>query len=205
MICILYCNMVFADVLYAFLCLFWVEGTPYFVCCGCLEFNLRVERIGDSQFWTISELRCHFAHGLVQIKDAIFKTLIANGMFDNAHIRLTLTRGKKVKYRSRFTRMLFLQYVICYLLGITCFLILFTGCVFQVKVTSGMSPAFNLYGCALIGIHLSVHLFFLFSFCIHVHFFPFATWVHFEFFLKKILKCGVGRPPALTLTATLQV
>ncbi|KAG2540605.1 hypothetical protein PVAP13_9NG576300 [Panicum virgatum] len=46
------------------------------------------------------------------IKDAIFKTLIANGMFDNAHIRLTLTRGK--------------------------------------KVTSGMSPAFNLYGCALI-------------------------------------------------------
>jgi len=46
------------------------------------------------------------------IKDAIFKTLIANGMFNNAHIRLTLTRGK--------------------------------------KVTSGMSPAFNLYGCALI-------------------------------------------------------
>ncbi|KAL6648116.1 hypothetical protein ACP70R_012340 [Stipagrostis hirtigluma subsp. patula] len=46
------------------------------------------------------------------IKDAIFKTLIANGMFDNAHIRLTLTRGK--------------------------------------KVTSGMSPAFNLYGCCLI-------------------------------------------------------
>ncbi|KAK3147191.1 hypothetical protein QOZ80_3BG0279280 [Eleusine coracana subsp. coracana] len=46
------------------------------------------------------------------IKDAIFKTLIANGMFNNAHIRLTLTRGK--------------------------------------KVTSGMSPAFNLYGCTLI-------------------------------------------------------
>ncbi|CAD6211244.1 unnamed protein product [Miscanthus lutarioriparius] len=46
------------------------------------------------------------------IKDAICKTLIANGMFDNAHIRLTLTRGK--------------------------------------KVTSGMSPGFNLYGCALI-------------------------------------------------------
>jgi hypothetical protein len=84
------------------------------------------------------------------IKDAIFKTLIANGMFDNAHIRLTLTRGKKVKYRSRFTRILFLQYVICYLLGITSALILFTGHVFQVKVTSGMSPAFNLYGCALI-------------------------------------------------------
>ncbi|KAK6143287.1 hypothetical protein DH2020_023635 [Rehmannia glutinosa] len=47
-----------------------------------------------------------------QVKDAIFKTLIRNGMFNNAHIRLTLTRGK--------------------------------------KVTSGMSPAFNLYGCTLI-------------------------------------------------------
>ncbi|XP_062211337.1 branched-chain-amino-acid aminotransferase-like protein 1 isoform X2 [Phragmites australis] len=46
------------------------------------------------------------------IKDAIFKTLVVNGMFDNAHVRLTLTRGK--------------------------------------KVTSGMSPAFNLYGCCLI-------------------------------------------------------
>ncbi|KAI3448761.1 hypothetical protein Pfo_005426 [Paulownia fortunei] len=47
-----------------------------------------------------------------QVKEAIFKTLIRNGMFNNAHIRLTLTRGK--------------------------------------KVTSGMSPAFNLYGCTLI-------------------------------------------------------
>ncbi|KAF6145226.1 hypothetical protein GIB67_041421 [Kingdonia uniflora] len=47
-----------------------------------------------------------------EIKGAIFRTLISNGMFDNAHIRLTLTRGK--------------------------------------KVTSGMSPAFNLYGCTLI-------------------------------------------------------
>ncbi|XP_048136240.1 branched-chain-amino-acid aminotransferase-like protein 1 [Rhodamnia argentea] len=47
-----------------------------------------------------------------QVKDAIFKTLIRNGMVDNAHIRLSLTRGK--------------------------------------KVTSGMSPAFNLYGCTLI-------------------------------------------------------
>ncbi|KAK3441676.1 hypothetical protein EUGRSUZ_B02001 [Eucalyptus grandis] len=47
-----------------------------------------------------------------QVKDAIFKILITNGMFDNAHIRLSLTRGK--------------------------------------KVTSGMSPAFNLYGCTLI-------------------------------------------------------
>ncbi|CDP17960.1 unnamed protein product [Coffea canephora] len=47
-----------------------------------------------------------------EVKEAIFKTLIYNGMFDNAHIRLTMTRGK--------------------------------------KVTSGMSPAFNLYGCTLI-------------------------------------------------------
>ncbi|XP_020589367.1 branched-chain-amino-acid aminotransferase-like protein 1 isoform X2 [Phalaenopsis equestris] len=46
------------------------------------------------------------------IKEAIFTTLNSNGMLDNAHIRLTLTRGK--------------------------------------KVTSGMSPAFNLYGCTLI-------------------------------------------------------
>ncbi|CAH8259404.1 unnamed protein product [Arabidopsis lyrata] len=47
-----------------------------------------------------------------EIKEAIFKTLITNGMFDNTHIRLSLTRGK--------------------------------------KVTSGMSPAFNRYGCTLI-------------------------------------------------------
>ncbi|KAK7397231.1 hypothetical protein VNO78_18398 [Psophocarpus tetragonolobus] len=47
-----------------------------------------------------------------EIKEAIFGTLIRNGMFDNSHIRLSLTRGK--------------------------------------KVTSGMSPAFNLYGCTLI-------------------------------------------------------
>ncbi|KAL6324218.1 hypothetical protein AAG906_006490 [Vitis piasezkii] len=47
-----------------------------------------------------------------EIKEAIFTTLNRNGMFDNTHIRLSLTRGK--------------------------------------KVTSGMSPAFNLYGCTLI-------------------------------------------------------
>ncbi|KAJ7973388.1 Branched-chain-amino-acid aminotransferase-like protein [Quillaja saponaria] len=47
-----------------------------------------------------------------EIKEAIFTTLIRNGMFDNSHIRLSLTRGK--------------------------------------KVTSGMSPSFNLYGCTLI-------------------------------------------------------
>lgn len=47
-----------------------------------------------------------------EVKRAIFSTLIINGMFDGAHIRLTLTRGK--------------------------------------KVTSGMSPSFNMYGCTLI-------------------------------------------------------
>ncbi|CAN6926824.1 unnamed protein product [Brassica oleracea] len=47
-----------------------------------------------------------------EIKEAIFRTLITNGMFDNTHIKLSLTRGK--------------------------------------KVTSGMSPAFNRYGCTLI-------------------------------------------------------
>lgn len=46
------------------------------------------------------------------VKNAIFETLRANGMRDQAHIRLTLTRGK--------------------------------------KVTSGMSPANNQYGCTLI-------------------------------------------------------
>jgi hypothetical protein len=33
---------------------------------------------------------------VIQVKRAIFSTLIINGMFDGAHIRLTLTRGKKV-------------------------------------------------------------------------------------------------------------
>lgn len=46
------------------------------------------------------------------IKQEIFKTLKANGMYNESHIRLTLTRGK--------------------------------------KVTSGMSPHFNQYGCTLI-------------------------------------------------------
>lgn len=46
------------------------------------------------------------------IKNAVFETLKANGMRNNAHIRLTLSRGK--------------------------------------KVTSGMSPHWNKYGCSLI-------------------------------------------------------
>lgn len=33
----------------------------------------------------------------LQVKRAVFATLIANNMQDNAHIRLTLTRGEKVK------------------------------------------------------------------------------------------------------------
>ncbi|XP_024378737.1 branched-chain-amino-acid aminotransferase-like protein 1 [Physcomitrium patens] len=47
-----------------------------------------------------------------EVKRAVFATLIANDMRDNAHVRLTLTRGE--------------------------------------KTTSGMSPAFNVYGCTLI-------------------------------------------------------
>ncbi|KAL1536236.1 branched-chain-amino-acid aminotransferase-like protein 1 [Salvia divinorum] len=47
-----------------------------------------------------------------QVKEAIFKTLIRNEMFSDVHVRLTLTRGK--------------------------------------KVTSGMSPTFNQYGCTLV-------------------------------------------------------
>lgn len=47
-----------------------------------------------------------------EVKRALFATLIANNMRDNAHVRLTLTRGE--------------------------------------KTTSGMSPAFNVYGCNLI-------------------------------------------------------
>jgi branched-chain amino acid aminotransferase group I len=49
---------------------------------------------------------------LKDIKQAIFETLEANGMRNNTHIRLTLSRGK--------------------------------------KVTSGMSPHWNKYGCTLI-------------------------------------------------------
>ncbi|CAL9231898.1 unnamed protein product [Arabidopsis halleri] len=30
-----------------------------------------------------------------RVKEAIFRSLITNGMFDNTHIRLSLTRGKK--------------------------------------------------------------------------------------------------------------
>lgn len=47
-----------------------------------------------------------------EIKNEIFKTLKANDMYDESHIRLTLTRGR--------------------------------------KVTSGMSPYYNQYGCTLI-------------------------------------------------------
>lgn len=69
---------------------------------------MRVLRISDSA----KALAFENVPSRDEIKEAIFKTLIRNGMFDNAHIRLSLTRGK--------------------------------------KVTSGMSPALNLYGCTLI-------------------------------------------------------
>ena len=49
---------------------------------------------------------------IVSIKDAIFTTLKANKMYDETHIRLTLTRGK--------------------------------------KITSGMNPQLNQFGCTLI-------------------------------------------------------
>lgn len=166
----------FADAFYAFLGLFWI-GYTAFCWFGCLESYFPLERIADNQFWTISEMSCHLAHVLVQVKDAIFKTLIANGMFDNAHIRLTLTRGKKVNTEQDSWWCSFNS--ICYLspsrhkpLAQHPCVHEKTACSFyslavfsQVKVTSGMSPAFNLYGCALIGIHLSVHLFLFASMC----------------------------------------
>ncbi|KAI8014697.1 Branched-chain-amino-acid aminotransferase-like protein 2 [Camellia lanceoleosa] len=67
-----------------------------------------LDRLFDSaKALAFNNVPCH-----EEIKEAIFKTLITNGMFHNVHIRLSLTRGK--------------------------------------KVTSGMSLAFNLYGCTLI-------------------------------------------------------
>lgn len=33
----------------------------------------------------------------IQVKRALFATLIANNMHDSAHVRLTLTRGEKVR------------------------------------------------------------------------------------------------------------
>lgn len=35
---------------------------------------------------------------ILQVKESIFKTLIVNGMFNEAHVRVTLSRGKKVQY-----------------------------------------------------------------------------------------------------------
>ncbi|KAH1195928.1 Branched-chain-amino-acid aminotransferase-like protein 2 [Glycine max] len=66
------------------------------------------EHLDRTAALNLFQTECHTS----MIKEAIFRTLIRNGMFDNSHIRLSLTRGK--------------------------------------KVSSGMSPAFNLYGCTLI-------------------------------------------------------
>ena len=52
--------------------------------------------VGQAKFVFTAIIPCLYNE--VQVKEAIFKTLISNGMFDNAHIRLTLTRGKKVIY-----------------------------------------------------------------------------------------------------------
>ncbi len=66
----------------------------------------------DRMFASAKALAFANVPGRDYIRQAIFETLQANGMRDGAHIRLTLTRGK--------------------------------------KVTSGMSPRFNQYGCTLI-------------------------------------------------------
>lgn len=67
-----------------------------------------LERLIDSA----KALAFHGIPAKTQIKENIFKTLVANKMNDGVHIRLTLTRGK--------------------------------------KVSSGMNPALNQYGCTLI-------------------------------------------------------
>ncbi|ERN12401.1 hypothetical protein AMTR_s00025p00125190 [Amborella trichopoda] len=72
----------------------------------------KLDRHLDRLFDSAKALDFKHVPECIEIKRAIFSTLIANGMLDNAHIRLTLTRGK--------------------------------------KVTSGMSPEFNRYGCTLI-------------------------------------------------------
>ncbi|XP_027353433.1 branched-chain-amino-acid aminotransferase-like protein 2 isoform X2 [Abrus precatorius] len=72
----------------------------------------KLEEHLDRMFDSAKALAFEYVPARDEIKEAIFRTLIRNGMFDNSHIRLSLTRGK--------------------------------------KVTSGMSPALNLYGCTLI-------------------------------------------------------
>ncbi|WZY74295.1 hypothetical protein YC2023_006535 [Brassica napus] len=72
----------------------------------------KLEEHLDRMFDSVKALAFDNVPSREEIKEAIFRTLITNGMFDNTHIRLSLTRGK--------------------------------------KVTSGMSPTFNQYGCTLI-------------------------------------------------------
>ena len=70
--------------------------------------SAHLERLSDSA----RAMAFHNIPTKDHVRNAIFETLIANDMRDETHIRLTLTRGK--------------------------------------KVTSGMSPEFNQYGCTLI-------------------------------------------------------
>lgn len=66
--------------------------------------------------------------------------------------------------------------------------------IYQVKVTSGMSPAFNLYGCALIGIHLPTHLFFSIfaSLCTFSSIAHKAFSFHHGFYLSTKTQIGHG-------------
>ncbi|MEQ8358100.1 MAG: aminotransferase class IV [Cytophagales bacterium] len=73
-----------------------------------LNFQKHLDRMMDSA----KALHFEDIPSSTSIKEAVFETLKANGMRNNTHIRLTLSRGK--------------------------------------KVTSGMSPHWNQYGCTLI-------------------------------------------------------
>lgn len=66
--------------------------------CYCLNCILLLYMVNQTASWAkeISSRVHPVTIASMQVKDAIFATLIRNGMFDNAHIRLSLTRGKKV-------------------------------------------------------------------------------------------------------------
>jgi branched-chain amino acid aminotransferase group I len=82
---------------------------------GLRVYNGRIFMLDAHLDRMIDSARAMVFHGIPtrdSLKHAIFQTLIANHMNDDVHIRLTLSRGK--------------------------------------KVTSGMNPEFNQYGCTLI-------------------------------------------------------
>lgn len=122
-------------------------------------------------------------YSLFQIKGAVFKTLVTNGMFDNAHIRLTLTRGKKVISIVGCRSTIHLGSDVWswnYSLYLSTKVICFS------QVTSGMSPAFNLYGCTLIGnssYHIATLLCLVYS---HAYSLFFYFFFHFIFGSKII-------------------